>query len=261
MLFRSAAIFLKHPPTPTLVVAGRTDAGVHALGQVVHLDLTDGQINSLTRQKRGVGHHKHPLSLAPLFQKRLSGVLNGHEDIVIRNVSIAPAGFDARFSAMWRRYEYRIADTGALRDPLQRMRTTWHPVALDLEAMDAAAAGLVGLHDFAAYCKPRPGATTIRLLQDFTWRRDPDGVLVASLRADAFCHSMVRSLVGASVSVGEGKLDGRRLADLRIDKARTSEFKVMPPQGLTLTQVGYPEDAEMAIRAVETRARRQLPEE
>ena len=256
-----AAIFLKHPPTPTLVVAGRTDAGVHALGQVVHLDLTDGQINSLTRQKRGVGHHKHPLSLAPLFQKRLSGVLNGHEDIVIRNVSIAPAGFDARFSAMWRRYEYRIADTGALRDPLQRMRTTWHPVALDLEAMDAAAAGLVGLHDFAAYCKPRPGATTIRLLQDFTWRRDPDGVLVASLRADAFCHSMVRSLVGASVSVGEGKLDGRRLADLRIDKARTSEFKVMPPQGLTLTQVGYPEDAEMAIRAVETRARRQLPEE
>ena len=102
---------------------------------------------------------------------------------MIKDASIAPAGFDARFSAMWRRYEYRIADTGALRDPLQRMRTTWHPVRLDLDAMDAAAAALVGLHDFASYCKARPGATTIRLLQDFTWRRDPDGVLVASLRA------------------------------------------------------------------------------
>ena len=256
-----ATIFSKHPPTPTLVVAGRTDAGVHAVGQVVHLDLTDGHINALTRQKRGVGKHKHPLQLPALFKKRLSGVLNSNSDIVIKDASVAPAGFDARFSAMWRRYEYRIADTKALRDPLQRLRTTWHPVALDLEAMDAAAAALVGLHDFASYCKARPGATTIRLLQDFTWRRDPDGVLVASLRADAFCHSMVRSLVGATVSVGEGKLDGSRLADLRIDKARTSEFKVMPAQGLTLTQVGYPEDAEMAIRAVETRARRELPEE
>ena len=154
-----------------------------------------------------------------------------------------------------------IPDTGALRDPLQRFRTTWHGFKLDLGLMQEAAATLIGLHDFATYCKPRPGATTIRTLQSFDWRRDPDGVLVATLQADAFCHSMVRALVGACVSVGEGKLVGTRLVDLRVNRARTSEFKVMQPHGLTLMEVGYPEDAGMAIRAAQTRARRELPED
>ena len=254
-----ATILRRHAPAPTLSVAGRTDAGVHAIGQVVHLDLTDDQAAALVRVKRGLGKPKTPLGLAEALKKRLSGILNSQPDIVITGVSVAPAGFDARFSAVWRQYEYRIADTESLHDPLQRLRTTWYHGTLDVDLMDAAAASMVGLHDFASYCKPRPGATTIRTLQDFTWIRDSDGVLVGSLRADAFCHSMVRALVGATVSVGEGKLDGEHLADLRVDRARTSEFKVMQARGLTLKKVGYPEDVELAIRAVETRARRALP--
>jgi tRNA pseudouridine38-40 synthase len=208
-----------------------------------------------------MGRRRPAPDLADAVRARLSGILNSQPDIVITGAALAPAGFDARFSALWRRYEYRLADAASVRDPLQRLRTTWYPVKLDAGAMDAAAATLVGLHDFAAYCKHRPGATTIRTLQDFSWRRDRDGVLVATLKADAFCHSMVRALVGACVAVGEGKLAGERLVDMRVDRARTSEFKVMPARGLVLTQVGYPEDAELALRAVQTRARRELPEE
>lgn len=256
-----ATILHRYPPAPTLIVAGRTDAGVHALGQVAHLDLSAEQASSFVRARRGAEKAKPPPELAVAVQRRLSGILVTQPDIVLKSATVAPAGFDARFSALWRRYEYRISDTLAARNPLQRLRTTWHPVALDLAAMDAAAATLVGLHDFAAYCKPRARATTIRSLQDFRWRRDPDGVLVASLTADAFCRSMVRALVGACVAVGEGRLAGDRLVDLHIERARTTEFKVMQARGLTLTQVGYPEDAELAIRAVETRARRELPEE
>jgi tRNA pseudouridine38-40 synthase len=255
------AILKRHQPTPDLVVAGRTDSGVHALGQVAHFDLNADQVDSLVRVKRGRGAPKYPNELASMVQRRLGGILVTQPEIVIRSATVAPAGFDARFSALWRRYEYRIADPLALHDPLQRLRTTWHGFALDLEAMQEAAATLIGLHDFATYCKPRPGATTIRTLQSFDWRRDPDGVLVATVQADAFCHSMVRALVGACVSVGEGKLVGTRLVDLRIERARTSEFKVMQAHGLTLMEVGYPEDAGMAIRAAQTRARRELPED
>jgi tRNA pseudouridine38-40 synthase len=255
------AILKRHQPSPTLVVAGRTDTGVHALGQVAHFDLNPDQVDSLVRVKRGRGVPKHPTDLATMVQRRLGGILVTQPEIVLRRTVLAPFGFDARFSALWRRYEYRISDTGALRDPLQRFRTTWHGFRLDLAAMQEAAATLIGLHDFATYCKPRPGATTIRTLQSFEWRRDPDGVLVATLQADAFCHSMVRALVGACVSVGEGKLVGTRLVDLRIERARTSEFKVMQAHGLTLLEVGYPEDAGLAIRAAQTRARRELPED
>jgi tRNA pseudouridine38-40 synthase len=256
-----ATILRRHLPAPTLFVAGRTDAGVHALGQVAHLDLDARQANNLVRARRGIGPPKPQPELAHALHKRLSGFLVGQPEIVVSAASVAPSGFDARFSALWRRYEYRLADPLGVHDPLQRLRTTWHPHVLDLAAMDAAAATLVGLHDFAAYCKHRPGATTIRTLQEFSWRRDPDGVLVASLKADAFCHSMVRALVGACVAVGEGKLAAERLVDLRIEKSRTSEFKVMQARGLTLTKVGYPEDAELALRALETRARRDQPEE
>ena len=256
-----SSILKRHQPTPSLVVAGRTDSGVHALGQVAHFDLNADQVDSLVRVKRGRGAPRYPNELASMVQRRLGGILVTQPEIVIRSATVAPAGFDARFSALWRRYEYRIADTQALHDPLQRMRTTWHGFALDLPAMQEAAATLIGLHDFATYCKPRPGATTIRTLQSFDWRRDPDGVLVATVQADAFCHSMVRALVGACVSVGEGKLVGTRLVDLRIERARTSEFKVMQAHGLTLMEVGYPEDAGMAIRAAQTRARRELPED
>ena len=130
----------------------------------------------------------------------------------------------------------------------------WYPATLDVEAMNESARELLGLHDWAAYCRPREGATTIRELQEFSWRRDGTGVLIAALKADAFCHSMVRALVGASVSVGEHKLDGERLLGIRAAAQRTSEFKVMPAHGLTLVEVGYPED--VAARAAQTRARR-----
>jgi tRNA pseudouridine38-40 synthase len=250
-----ATIFRRHPPAPTLTVAGRTDAGVHAQGQVAHVDLAPDQVANILHARRG---SEPVVDAGAALARRLRGILGAHADVVVRRGSVAPVGFDARFSATWRRYEYRIADTVDARDPLQRARTTWHPTILDVDAMDQAARTLVGLHDFAAYCKAREGATTIRTLQEFTWRRDADGVLIAAVQADAFCHSMVRALVGACVAVGEGKLRAPDLVLLRDVGARTSAFKVMPARGLTLMAVGYPDDTELGARAEQTRARRTL---
>jgi pseudouridylate synthase I len=259
-----ATIFRRHPPAPRLVVAGRTDAGVHALGQVAHVDLSAEQLRALRRARRGVASEASGTALVEgdgaLLARRLNGIQGPHPDLVISRAACAAEGFDARFSALWRRYQYRVADSAAGRDPLQRHRTTWHPAALNVQAMDAAAGALVGLHDFASYCKPREGATTIRTLQEFRWRRDDDGVLIARLQADAFCHSMVRALVGACVAVGEGNLTVKDLVLMRDAAERTDAFKVMPARGLTLMEVGYPSDAELAVRAEQTRARRSLPE-
>jgi len=231
-----ATIFRRHDDPPRITVAGRTDVGVHAIGQVAHVDLTPAQHASL----RG--------DLA----KRLNGIAGLDSDVRVFRSAPAPAGFDARFSALWRRYEYRIADAAALHDPRRRSHTLWHPASLDADAMHAAAQSLLGLHDFAAFCKPREGATTIRTLQDFTWHRDDDGVLIARLQADAFCHSMVRALIGACV---DAAADVVRLRDAEV---RTSAFKVMPAKGLTLIEVGYPPDAELAARAEQTRGKRGL---
>ena len=250
-----ATVFRKHGTPPRLTVAGRTDVGVHALGQVVHLDLTPAQLASLDRPHRGGPPAR---SLGPnALGRRLNGIAGLKSDIVVTRSAIADDGFDARFSALWRRYEYRIADPIAVRDPRRRNHTLWHPADLDLEAMDAAAHSLLGLHDFAAYCRPRPGATTIRTLQDFHWRRDSDGVLVATLQADAFCHSMVRALVGACVAAGDGRLAVERAAGIRNETTRTSEFIVLPARGLTLLEVGYPDAEELAERAILTRTKRQ----
>lgn len=230
-----------------LVVAGRTDAGVHASGQVAHLDLTEAQEARLRR-----GRSPEPTALAA----RLNGVLGRYTDVHIRATSEAPEGFDARFSAVWRRYAYRVADHTTGYDPLERFRTTFVPAVLDETLMDAAARSLTGLHDFAAYCKPRPEATTIRTLLEFDWRRDDAGVLVANVKADAFCHSMVRALVGACVAVGEGRLGVEDVAELRDAGRRTSAFAVLAARGLILTEVGYPADDLLAARAEQTRARR-----
>ncbi|MGO2660103.1 tRNA pseudouridine(38-40) synthase TruA [Mycetocola reblochoni] len=237
-----------------LVVAGRTDAGVHASGQVAQLDLPADHARALVRGRgrRGSGEP------AEALHRALNGVLGRNSDVVVRSVVPAPEGFDARFSALWRRYRYRIADRGSARDPLQRHRTHWHGRALDDAALDGAARATVGLHDFLTFCKPREGATTIRTLQDFRWERDGDGVLVAELRADAFCHSMVRSLVGGVVAVGEG---GRTLDELRdalAVPARRQFASAMPARGLDLVEVGYPDDDELRARAELTRARRTL---
>ncbi|WP_341975764.1 tRNA pseudouridine(38-40) synthase TruA [Microbacterium sp. LWO13-1.2] len=233
------------------VVAGRTDAGVHAAGQVVHVDLDDEQWARIER-RHGKAAHDPAGSIAG----RMRGVLGAYPDVTVLRSTIAPEGFDARFSAVWRRYRYRLADDGAGYDPLRRHDTTDIRGDLDERAMDAAARTLIGLHDFAAYCIPRERATTIRTLLDYRWERDAEGVLVAEVKADAFCHSMVRSLVGACAAVGAGRLDVTDPVVLRDALERTSEFKVLAARGLTLTEVGYPADELLATRATQTRARR-----
>lgn len=230
---------------PRLTVAGRTDAGVHATGQVAHVDLDPAPPES------------HGRPAVESLARRLNGIAGRDGDLRVDRASVAPDGFDARFSAVWRRYEYRVADAEARHDPLRRASTLWVPRALDVAAMDAAAGALTGLHDWGAFCRPREGATTVRTLLDFSWRRDAEGVAVAEVRADAFCHSMVRALVGASLAVGSGRLAPDRLIGIRDAARRGSEFAVVPPHGLTLVEVGYPPDAELAARAELTRARRQ----
>jgi tRNA pseudouridine38-40 synthase len=245
---RLATVFGRAGDPPVLTVAGRTDAGVHALGQVAHLDVSAEQLASLGRGRGPAG--------AGSLARRLNGIAGLDADVWVTRSAVAPPGFDARFSAVWRRYEYRVADASARRDPVARRNTLWYPSALDDKAMSAAAEALLGLHDWAAFCKARDGATSIRTLQEFSWERGGDGVLTAGVRADAFCHSMVRALVGATIAVGEGRLGLERLLGIREELARTSEFKVVPAKGLTLLEVGYPEDAELAARAGQTRARR-----
>jgi tRNA pseudouridine38-40 synthase len=240
---------------PRLVVAGRTDAGVHATGQVAHVDLDESQAERLLARRQRPGNDA-PADRTGALAARMSGVVGSYSDVAVTRSAEAAPGFDARFSAVWRRYEYRIADTVTGYDPLERHRTTSVRASLDHEAMDAAARSLVGLHDFAAYCKPREEATTIRTLLEFDWHRDEAGVLVANVKADAFCHSMVRALVGACVAVGEGRLDAEDVGDIRDARERVPEVKVLAARGLTLTQVGYPADDLLAQRAEQTRARR-----
>lgn len=249
-----ALIFRRVGERPALTVAGRTDAGVHAIGQVAHVDLTPDQVALLGRPHGA----RPPQPAHEALLRRVNGVLGPLPDVVVIGATVAPPGFDARFSALWRRYEYRVADRIALRDPLQRHRTAWISSSLAVDDMDLAAHGMLGLHDFASYCKAREGATTIRTLLDFSWRRDDDGVLIGEVSADAFCHSMVRALVGACVEVGEGKLSPGDLLTLRDAKRRTSAFKVMPARGLVLMEVGYPEESELARRAEQTRGVRSL---
>ncbi|HWU27717.1 MAG TPA: tRNA pseudouridine(38-40) synthase TruA [Microbacterium sp.] len=233
------------------VVAGRTDAGVHASDQVAHVDLDEAQWSRVTAR-----HGQAASDPAGSLARRIRGVLGQYPDVTVTRTSLAPEGFDARFSAVWRRYRYRLADTTVGYDPMRRNDTTTIRAALDVDAMDAAARTLIGLHDFAAYCKPREEATTIRTLLDYRWARDAEGVLVADVKADAFCHSMVRALVGACAAVGEGKLSVDDVVRLRDELTRTSAFKVLPARGLTLTEVGYPADELLAARAEQTRARR-----
>lgn len=240
---------LRLPEQPRLSVAGRTDAGVHARGQVAHVDLpVEAWQAAPGRSTRGPG---------TALVDRLSAVLA--PDVVVHRAAAAPAGFDARFAALWRRYAYRIADTVAQRDPLRRTDVLWRRRALDVPAMAEASARLLGEHDFGAYCRPREGATTIRELQAFDWERTPTGAVVAHLRADAFCRSMVRALVGACLAVGEGRRPLDWPAAVLMGGRRHPAVTVAPARGLTLEEVAYPADEELGARATAARRLRTLP--
>jgi tRNA pseudouridine38-40 synthase len=231
-----------------LTVAGRTDRGVHARGQVVHTDLDEAALAQVPG--RGV---QAPVDA---LLRRVNGVAG--RDVRIHRVSHAPDGFDARFSAIWRRYAYRIADDPTMVDPLRRSHVVAWPRRLDVDAMNTAAAELIGLNDFASFCKRREGATTIRTLLDLGWER-VDGILVAEVRADAFCHSMVRSLVGCLAVVGEGRERPGFAREVMTSRTRHPGVTVAPAHGLTLEEVGYPPDDQLAAQAAGSRTKRMLP--
>ncbi len=233
----------------TLTVAGRTDTGVHARGQVAHLDVEEAALVA------AAGRSTDPPAEA--LMRRLNGVLPG--DVRLHRVAEAPEGFDARFSAVWRRYAYRIADSAAAVDPLARRHVLAWPRELDERAMNRAAELLLGERDFASFCKRREGATTIRTLLELRWEREESGVLIACVRADAFCHSMVRALVGCLVAVGEGRREPAWAGEVLSRRARDSAVTVAHAHGLTLEEVGYPPDDELADRARTARAVRTLP--
>lgn len=233
---------------PTLTVAGRTDAGVHARGQVCHVEVSDTAWHKLPgRSDRVPGD---------ALVRRLDGVLP--DDVRVLHAAAAPPEFDARFSALWRRYVYRVADTPFGMDPLRRSWVLWHDRPLDLAEMNAAAAGLVGEHDFAAYCRAREGATTIRTLQTLRCERAEGRLAVITAQADAFCHHQVRAIVGALLAVGDGRRTIDWPATVLAAKARDPGVTVVAPHGLTLEEVGYPPDSELVTRATQTRRLRSL---
>lgn len=218
--------------TVDLVCAGRTDAGVHARGQVAHVDIPMSGLEVLNSRRLNRG-------LPP--------------DIRVTAIGPAAPGFDARFSALWRRYSYRVCDQVSGPDPLARHRTLAWPKPLDETAMNDAAEAMLGEHDFAALCKQRPGATTIRDLQACAWTRESDGTLILQVRADAFCHSMVRSLVGVLLPVGDGRRSTSWPMHVLASGVRHPAAMVMAPHPLVLEEVGYPPEELLLQRQSVTR--------
>ncbi|WP_238147641.1 tRNA pseudouridine synthase A [Rothia uropygioeca] len=255
-------------------VAGRTDAGVHADHQVVHFDLPSDVWNRLRGRARK-GSDAAPGTPGESFVRKMNGALArllssvapplrpgsrgaATGSIVIRSAALVPAGFDARFSAMSRSYVYRIADGLERQGPLNRTTSYWTRSALDVDTLNRAGERLLGLHDFLSFCKPRPGATTIRDLKSVRFERTVGGLIEARIRADAFCHNMVRSIIGSCVSVAEGKRDLAWLDSRIAVPVRDSSVRLAPPEGLVLESITYPSDpADWATRAEQTRARRE----
>jgi tRNA pseudouridine38-40 synthase len=229
---QALATILHLEAAPRLTVAGRTDAGVHASAQVAHVDLATAVDPDRLR-------------------RRLGRILPA--DVVVRSVTVAPEGFDARFAAVGRRYRYRVTDSTP--DPLRRRDTLHWPRPLDAAAMDEAAAGLVGEHDFAAYCRPRKDASSVRTLHRLAVARGDD-VLVVDAHGDAFCHNQVRAMVGALLAVGDGRRPVPWPREVLLAGVRDPAVTVAPPHGLTLVGVDYPPDEQLAARAAVTRARR-----
>ncbi len=229
---------LRAPSPVRLVCAGRTDAGVHARGQVAHADVPLAAYQAQDRPDRLV--------------RRLAGLLP--DDVRVHAVGPAPDGFDARWSARSRTYTYRVSDRPGGADPLTRSHVVWHSgrggAPLDLDAMNAAAEQLLGEHDFAAFCRRRDGASSVRTLLELRWSREPgSGLAVMTVRADAVCHSMVRALVGALLPVGDGRRDVAWPAGILAGRERDPDADVAPPQGLCLEAVEYPPDTDLAAQA------------
>ncbi|MEY4367406.1 MAG: hypothetical protein RLZ28_821 [Actinomycetota bacterium] len=222
-------------------VAGRTDAGVHALAQVLHFDVSPERMKRIER--------------GPDLLSRLNSLLPA--DIRIYSVDVAPPDFDARFSALYRQYRYRVSDHDSQRNPLEADFTLWHTRPLDSLAMQGAALQLVGLHDFATFCRPRDFGTTIRELREVRVVRTETGVIEIWLTADAFCHNMVRAIVGALMAVGGGTASADEIGTVLAAKSREDMFKVVAPKGLTLMKIGYPSDDLLAAQALITKVQRQ----
>ena len=245
-LSAALTLILRASSPVRLTVAGRTDAGVHARGAVAHADVDPAAFALLP------GRTDRTPSQAALT--RLNGLLP--HDIVVHDVSLAPPGFHARFSAIQRRYLYRICDKPPLLDPLRRHDTVVSRRRLDVDAMHEASQKLLGLADFAAFCQRREGATTIRTLLEFSWMRTEDGTVCGTVVADAFCRSMVRALVGAVIPVGDGRRSVAWPAKVLHGGRRHPAVVVMPGHGLSLEEVVYPPDVDLGSRASESRVRR-----
>jgi tRNA pseudouridine38-40 synthase len=228
-------LVMRTDPPVQLTVAGRTDAGVHARGQVAHADLPATAW----------------LEVAPAILRRLAGLLP--PDVRVRRIAPAPDGFDARFSALSRRYSYRVCDDVTGPDPLRRHDTLWYRRGVEVGAMNEAAGLLLGEHDFAAFCRRREGATTVRELLSLSWTRPEPTVAEATVVADAFCHSMVRALVGALLKVGGGARPPSWPAQVLTARVRDPAVPVVPPHGLCLEEVRYPPPGQLAQRALATR--------
>lgn len=228
-----------------LRAAGRTDAGVHATGQVAHVDVP---LEALPNAYPRAPHVSEPEFL-PLL-RRLGRFLP--TDVRVVGITRAPAGFDARFSALRRHYVYRLSTAPWGVQPLQARYVTAWPRPLNVEAMGTASRDLLGLHDFAAFCRRRENATTIRDLQRLNWTRDGD-LITAQVSADAFCWSMVRSLVGALLAVGEHRRPVSYCRELLSATERSSDFAAAPAHGLSLVGVDYPPDDQLAARNLITR--------
>ena len=218
------------------VVAGRTDAGVHAAGQVVHVDIPNNLAPSRYRPDEELLDFEH-------FKFRLNQMLDA--EIRILEVTPAPTNFDARFSASARHYRYKLLDGNQDLPPLQRFdAATWFR-PLDIELMNLASAALLGKHDFFTFCRYREGGSSLRTLLKFDWSRDPQGFVICEIAADGFGWNMVRNLVGAAVCVGEGRFPPAWMSEILTQTTRVSDSYVFPARGLTLVRVDYPDPAEL----------------
>ena len=217
------------------IVAGRTDAGVHATGQVIHVDVPES------------------LNLDELSYK-LNRMLD--TDVRIMKIAVVTGPFNARFSALRRHYTYKILDGNQTIPPLDRLDVAGWYRELDVDLMNQASALMLGSHDFAAYCKFREGSTTIRNLQRFHWTRDSAGLLIGDVVADSFCYSMVRNLVGAVVCVADGRFGPEWIEQTLANKVRISDSLVFPACGLSLRQVDYPTNDQLLEHAKVTIGKR-----